>query len=68
MRNLVIKIQSKHLVVNYIKMPPNYTQLNEFKHKRLFKQLIYNEIFTFYHPEMDFSNSTILIDNRNGTT
>ena len=63
MKGLVIKINTKSGPLNYIKVR-KFKTLHEAHHRLRIKQVIYGEIFTYYCEGMDFSRSTILIDNR----
>lgn len=65
MKDLVIQVKSlKGINVNYIKTKNHHNDGFKLRHRTKFKELIYGGIFTYYNVEMDFSNSTILIDNR----
>lgn len=58
---IIIKIESNSKIVNYIK--PNMKTDNFHRlHKLRIKQALFGEIYTYFHPEMNFNNSNILID------
>jgi hypothetical protein len=56
-----VRIQTSSGVVNYMDYPKHrMTNLVGLKHLLRVKQVLYGEIFTFYHKDMNFSNSVIL--------
>ena len=63
MNKIIISIDSKFGIVNYIK-PNMKTDNHKRLHKLRIKQILFGGIYTYYHPEMDFSNSKIITDNR----
>ena len=59
---VVITVQTKQGPLNYIE---NRHQSNyEAKHRLRLKETILGELFTYYNKGMNFTNSEILIDNR----
>ena len=62
MKNLIVKVNCKGVIVNYISHP--ITDIVKLQHKVRIKQVIYGELFHVYHAEMNFTNCQVLIDNR----
>ena len=63
-KGIIINVQSiKNGVVNYIMFNPNH-DLAQNKHRLRFKETLFGEIYTYYHPDMNFSHCTILNNNR----
>lgn len=68
----VITILSKGVNVNYVLLPEKDLKtktLHQLNHKNRIKQIIYGEIFTYYHDEMDFTHALnngckIILDER----
>lgn len=66
MKSVVKILSDKGIVVNYINVNENHNGFERL-HRTRFKQIVYGEIFTYYHKDMDFSKSNILEDNRKQT-
>lgn len=66
MRKLVVQVDSRFGPVNYMKMPDDFKSehLYKLQHKSRVKQILFGQIFTYFHNDMDFSKSKIIIDNR----
>jgi hypothetical protein len=60
---IIIQVLNKGVLVNYIRPKENKTVF-ELRHRTKFKELIYGGVFTYYCEDMNFSKSTITIDNR----
>lgn len=59
MKNIIIKIISpKGVIINYLSCEEDKRKsLFEYQHKARIKQILFGEVFTYYHPEMDFTNA-----------
>lgn len=71
MKNVIIEIVSaKGIIVNYLFYKEDKRKsLFDYQHKARIKQIIFGEVFTYYHKEMDFTHALnsgckILTDNR----
>lgn len=64
MKNEIITVQTKNQgLLTYLEIK-NISSLPKLHHKLRVKQVIHGRLFHVYNQEMDFSNSTIIIDKR----
>ena len=63
MKNEVITVKTKIGLLTYLNVN-DISNLPKLNHRLRIKQVIYSRLFHTYNHEMDFSNSTIITDNR----
>ncbi|HYD92027.1 MAG TPA: hypothetical protein VEA37_11150 [Flavobacterium sp.] len=68
MKNEVITIQTNIGLLTYLtyrrKNKKEIKTNHQLKHQLNIKQALFNQHFTYYHPEMDFTGLNIISDNR----